>query len=210
MNDHPDDLYDDEELIEAYCMTCRQKTSMEGAEPIWTRRGAPGTRGTCSICGTTVFRMGRTPAHDQLKRPEPVKVSDSSRGRAGRPAPPVTYINFSTIDADFAAKLADDLNRIGIQTWLAGTDVNNVQWATGVHPALVECKRMIVVLTPFSAKAINVIEAWNFFLETHKPVYVAQLEPVEMPDELRSKPRFDFAREEYKRAFRELLQALST
>ena len=56
-----DELYaDDDEEIEAYCMTCKQKTPMENPEAIWTRRGAPGTRGTCSICGTTVFRMGKT------------------------------------------------------------------------------------------------------------------------------------------------------
>ena len=41
-----DDLGDDEEVIEAYCMTCRDKTPMDHPQPIWTRRGTPGTRGT--------------------------------------------------------------------------------------------------------------------------------------------------------------------
>lgn len=206
-----DDLYaDEEDSIEAYCMTCKQKTIMENPEPIWTRRGAPGTRGTCSVCGTMVFRMGKTPAHDALKRPEPVHVAETPRGKATRKLPTeVTYLNYSVADTEFAEILADDLKRIGIQTWLATSDVEDVHWATGVHPALVECKNMIVVLTPLSIKATNVQEALQFFVEHRKPIVIAQLQPTELPDDLRRKPRFDFSGDDYRQKFRELVQALT-
>lgn len=210
MNDDFDELFEDDE-IEAYCMTCRQKTPIDNPQPIWTRRGTPGTRGTCSICGTTVFRMGKTAAHAKTKRPEPVQVSsEAGRGRGSRKIPSaVTYINYSVADAEFAEILADDLKRIGIDTWLAGTEVEKVQWATGVHPSLVECKNMIVILTPLAIKATNVQDALQFFIENRKPITVVVLLPTEIPDELRRKPRFDFSGENYKQQFRELVQALT-
>jgi hypothetical protein len=216
MNDDFDELYDDtfddedENIIEAYCMSCRQTTPMDNPEPIWTRLGAPGTRGTCSVCGTVVFRMGKTPAHDALKRPERVQVADAPHGKGHRKAPTaVTYINFSVSDAEFAEILAEDLNRIGIQTWLASNAVDDVRWATGVHPALVECKNMVLVLTPLAIKATNVSEAMRFFVEHRKPIVVAELQPTDIPDELRRKPRFDFSGDNYKQQLRELVQALT-
>jgi hypothetical protein len=216
MSDKFDDLYDpeieaDDESPEAYCMTCRDKTPIENAQAIWTRRGAPGVRGTCSICGTTVFRMGKTEAHARIKRPDPVKVAEGAPGRGkARAAQAVTYINYGVNDAEFAEILADDLNRIGIHTWLAGTEVENVEWATGVHPALVECKNMVVILTPLAIKATNVAESLQFFLDRNKPIVVALLQDTEIPDELRRKPRFDFTGDDYKAQFRQLSQALST
>ena len=216
-NQYDDDLYDDYELeddaedIEAYCMTCKQKTVMDDPEPIWTRRGAPGLRGTCSICGTVVFRMGRTAAHGRLKRPQPVQVIETPSGGkvTHHITAKVTFINYSVTDAEFAEILAEDLGRIGIHTWLAGSDVDDVHWATGVHPALVECKNMIVVLSPLAIRATHVTEALRFFVEARKPVVVAQLHPTDLPDDLRRKPRFDFSGDDYKRQFRELVQALS-
>lgn len=211
MTEDLDELYaDDEQDTEAYCMTCKQKTPMENPEAIWTRRGAPGTRGTCSVCGTVVFRMGRTPAHNKLKRPEPIQVAETAHSKAARKLPTaVTYLNYSVADSEFAETLAEELRRIGIQTWLAGTDVKDINWATGVHPALVECKNMIVVLTPLALKATNVQEALQFFVEQRKPIVVVLLEPTDLPDELRRKPRFDFSGDAFRQRFRELVQALT-
>jgi hypothetical protein len=199
------DLYDDQEEIEAYCMTCRQKTPMESPEAIWTRRGAPGTRGMCAICGTTTFRMGKTPAHAQLKRPEPFKITDEATG--SRQA--VTYINYSVADEEFAEILSEDLRRIGIQTWMGSQEVEDTHWATGVHPALVEAKNMIIIVTALSIKATHVQEALQFFVKNRKPIVVAELERTDLPDEIRRKPRFDFSGDQYKQQFRQLAQALT-
>lgn len=210
MDDHLDDEFDyEEDEIEAYCMTCRQKTVIENPQAIWTRKGSPGTRGTCSVCGTIVFRMGKTEAHAKLKRPEPVQVSDATGKAAAHIHANSTYINYSVADAEFAEILSDDLNRIGIPTWLSGNEVEDVQWATGVHPALVECKNMVIVLTQLSIKATNVKEALDFFVKNRKPIVVAQLQSTELPDELRRKPRFDFSGDNYRQLFRELVRALT-
>jgi DNA topoisomerase-1 len=58
------------EIIQAYCMKCREKRDMTDSEAVFTASGAPATRGKCGVCGTTLFRMGDTPAHVGLEKPE--------------------------------------------------------------------------------------------------------------------------------------------
>jgi DNA topoisomerase-1 len=55
--------------VEAYCVKCKQKRNMIDPEPTFTANGAPATRGVCEVCGTRLFRMGRTPAHQGLQPP---------------------------------------------------------------------------------------------------------------------------------------------
>jgi len=59
-----------DELVVAYCVKCREKREMETPEAVYTKSGSPGTRGVCSVCGTAMFRMGATPAHEGLPKPE--------------------------------------------------------------------------------------------------------------------------------------------
>lgn len=57
--------------MEAYCMSCKQKREIHKPEATFTKRGTPATKGTCSVCGTKVFRMGQTEAHEGLTVPKP-------------------------------------------------------------------------------------------------------------------------------------------
>src|SRR5512144_2201710 len=52
--------------LEAYCVKCKTKREMVDPKPVFTQGGTPATRGTCEVCGTTLVRMGRTPAHEGL------------------------------------------------------------------------------------------------------------------------------------------------
>ncbi|MCC6904827.1 MAG: hypothetical protein IT326_03225, partial [Anaerolineae bacterium] len=108
-----DDLLDDApEEVEAYCVHCRQVVEMERPTPIWTRRGAPGTRGECAVCGTTIFRMGRTEAHRGLRSPEiRTMVGEETTARRPRAGIPrlAAFINYAAIDAELARRVADDL-----------------------------------------------------------------------------------------------------
>jgi DNA topoisomerase I len=61
------------EKLQAYCVRCKTKRDMHNPEAVYTQTGTPGTRGACAVCGTTLFRMGATPAHDNVPRPEKVK-----------------------------------------------------------------------------------------------------------------------------------------
>lgn len=64
--------------MEAYCVKCKQKREIKDAEAVFTAAGVPATRGVCAVCGTSVYRMGRTEAHEGLEppkvKPRPKKV----------------------------------------------------------------------------------------------------------------------------------------
>jgi len=55
--------------LEAYCVKCRTKREVQDPQPVFTEGGKPATRGICPVCGTTMFRMGRTEAHADLPQP---------------------------------------------------------------------------------------------------------------------------------------------
>jgi DNA topoisomerase I len=52
--------------LEAYCVKCKTKREVVNPKAVFTEAGAPATRGECPVCGTTLFRMGRTEAHTGL------------------------------------------------------------------------------------------------------------------------------------------------
>lgn len=61
------------DTVQAYCVKCREKRDMLDAQAVYTATGTPGTRGQCPVCGTSLFRMGRTEAHDHIPKPEVVE-----------------------------------------------------------------------------------------------------------------------------------------
>jgi len=60
-------------LLEAYCVKCRTKREVLHPQADFNASGAPVTRGICPVCGTKLFRIGRTEAHAEMKPPEPKK-----------------------------------------------------------------------------------------------------------------------------------------
>jgi len=45
--------------MQAYCMKCRTKREMKDAKAITMKNGKPATQGTCPVCGTKMFRIGK-------------------------------------------------------------------------------------------------------------------------------------------------------
>ncbi len=71
--------------MEAYCLKCKEKRNMESPLAEFTVTGTPGTRGICPVCGTTMFRMGKTEAHEGLTPPENTKRrTKKEKPRKGR------------------------------------------------------------------------------------------------------------------------------
>jgi DNA topoisomerase-1 len=66
---------------ETYCLKCKQKRTIENPEATFTVTGSPATRGTCSVCGSKLYRMGRTEAHEGLEPPEVKPRTKSSKNR---------------------------------------------------------------------------------------------------------------------------------
>ncbi|HEX5942094.1 MAG TPA: DUF5679 domain-containing protein, partial [Anaerolineales bacterium] len=56
-------------------MKCKTKREMQDPIAMFNAKGSPVTVGVCTVCGTKLYRMGRTEAHEGLVPPEkPVKV----------------------------------------------------------------------------------------------------------------------------------------
>lgn len=58
--------------MEAYCMKCKEKREIQNPTPGFNSRATPVTTGTCGVCGTKLYRIGRTEAHEGMIPPEPV------------------------------------------------------------------------------------------------------------------------------------------
>jgi DNA topoisomerase-1 len=53
--------------MQAYCVKCKAKHEMQDPTPVFMTNGRPATRGVCPACGTGLFKIGLTPAHDGLE-----------------------------------------------------------------------------------------------------------------------------------------------
>ena len=58
-----------EKLI-GYCFKCKEKQEILDPKAEWAANGSPGTRGTCAVCGGTIYKTGYTPAHEGLTKPK--------------------------------------------------------------------------------------------------------------------------------------------
>ncbi len=68
--------------MEAYCVKCKKKRDIKDAQAVFTKTGTPAVSGLCPVCGTKLFRMGRTPQHEGMDPPK-VKAS-RKRKRSGK------------------------------------------------------------------------------------------------------------------------------
>ena len=64
--------------MEAYCVKCRTKREIIDPVAEFNAAGTPVTKGTCGVCGTRLFRMGRTVAHAGMKAPEKAQKNHRS------------------------------------------------------------------------------------------------------------------------------------
>jgi hypothetical protein len=45
--------------MDAYCLKCREKREMVNPQPYKMKNGKDSTTGTCSVCGTKMFKIGK-------------------------------------------------------------------------------------------------------------------------------------------------------
>ncbi len=84
-------------MIEAYCMKCKTKREMQNPVATFNAKGSPVTTGTCPVCGTKLFRMGKTSAHEGLvpaPRPEKLEKRDGKLVIVESPAKAKTVERF--------------------------------------------------------------------------------------------------------------------
>ncbi|MCX8062571.1 MAG: type I DNA topoisomerase [Anaerolineales bacterium] len=69
------------ETLEAYCVKCKQKQILTDPRVVYTSNGTPATEGKCPVCGTKLFRMGKTDAHTSLTESEVEKLKPRRSGK---------------------------------------------------------------------------------------------------------------------------------
>ena len=45
---------------EGYCVKCKTKREIKDAQDITMKNGRPATQGTCPVCSTKIFRIGKS------------------------------------------------------------------------------------------------------------------------------------------------------
>ena len=45
--------------MQGYCVKCRASRDIRNAKSITMKNGRPATQGTCPVCGTKMFRIGK-------------------------------------------------------------------------------------------------------------------------------------------------------
>jgi RNase P subunit RPR2 len=45
--------------MEAYCVKCKEKREVKDPVQVTMKNGRPATQGTCSVCGTKMFKIGK-------------------------------------------------------------------------------------------------------------------------------------------------------
>jgi uncharacterized protein DUF5679 len=62
---------------EGYCVKCKAKRKMDGEKQIIMKNGRPATSGTCSVCGTKMFKIGGGPSKSSAKSAKKSKAKKS-------------------------------------------------------------------------------------------------------------------------------------
>ncbi|HEX4579266.1 MAG TPA: DUF5679 domain-containing protein [Candidatus Dormibacteraeota bacterium] len=45
--------------VSGYCLKCKSPRDIKDAQAITMKNGKPATTGTCPVCGTKIFKIGR-------------------------------------------------------------------------------------------------------------------------------------------------------
>lgn len=65
--------------MQLYCLKCKAHREALDPTPIYLSNGRPATQGICSVCGTKMTRIGVTPEHEGLPKPEITATSAADR-----------------------------------------------------------------------------------------------------------------------------------
>ncbi len=67
--------------MEAYCVKCKEKREIQNPQAEFNSRSTPVTTGICKVCGTKLYRIGRTEMHEGMVAPLRVKKEIKRKGK---------------------------------------------------------------------------------------------------------------------------------
>jgi hypothetical protein len=123
---------------------------------------------------------------------------------------PAAFISYCRADSDFALRLAQDLKAAGAQVWIDQLDIAAGElWDNAIENALIASPRMLLVLSPASARSDNVRNEISFALEQGKTIVPVLYRDCTVPLQLQRANRIDF-RADYTHGLRTLLAPTPT
>jgi DNA topoisomerase I len=66
--------------LEAYCVKCKVKREIQNPKADFNSKNTPVTTGECKVCGTKLYRMGKTEAHANMTIPKKTIAQPKRRG----------------------------------------------------------------------------------------------------------------------------------
>ena len=121
---------------------------------------------------------------------------------------PTAFLSYSRTDSEFALRLSEDLKAAGAAIWLDQTDIDpGEEWDLAVERALLDCPRMLVILSPVSVVSPNVRDEISFALKKRKTIIPVLYQDCEIPFRLDRIQHVDF-RIDYARGLKGLLKIL--
>ncbi|MCP8309994.1 MAG: DUF5679 domain-containing protein [Candidatus Methylarchaceae archaeon HK02M1] len=46
-------------MVQAFCVKCKTKREIKNPKQVMLKNNRPAVKGTCPVCGTTVYRIGK-------------------------------------------------------------------------------------------------------------------------------------------------------
>jgi hypothetical protein len=68
-------------VTQAYCVKCKKKREMKGEKQVTMKNGRNAISGTCSVCGTKMFKIGGGTGKAKAKK----AAARQGQRRAGKP-----------------------------------------------------------------------------------------------------------------------------
>jgi hypothetical protein len=119
------------------------------------------------------------------------------------------FISYSREDSEFVLRLAGDLKAAGAAVWLDQLDIaTGKAWDVAIERALIDCPRLMVVLSPAAVASPNVQDEVSFALQKWKAVVPVLYRDCEIPYRLHRLQHVDF-RKDYAWGLKELVEALT-
>lgn len=70
--------------MESYCLKCKEKRELLDPVAAYTSNARPITSGTCAVCGSKLSKLGSTPAHEGLEKPEVSKSAPKAKANKAK------------------------------------------------------------------------------------------------------------------------------
>ena len=108
---------------------------------------------------------------------------------------PTIFISYSRQQLYFAEALTLHLQQAGLDVWF---DLQQLKagsvWSDGLREGIGQAGKLVLVVSRASLASSFVEEEWRGVLESGNPIVLAVFESVELPEELRGLPTYDFRR----------------